>query len=182
VGNDLVCKIWDIEADRTVSEFKLTSPGMSVSFHPNQMSQLLVTELSGIIRLYNIETKSPILSLECSGKTLVHADWSKANGLKVGGVGGSNWYLWDMSQYSVPYETQPVANGGPLTRFKWCNTSDSVFATLGMKGLFQIHHYNHQKIPVTSSLPVIKDISWHPSLPVTFSLTNNQIVSWEVSI
>lgn len=96
--------------------------------------------------MYNLETESPILSLDCPDGTLLQSDWSISNSLKIGGVGNSNWYMWDISQSSLPYDSQTITNAGPLTNFKWCPINDNVFATLGLKGLLQIYHYEHQKV------------------------------------
>ena len=66
--------------------------------------------------------------------------------MKVGGVGNSSWYVWDISQSSLPYDTQIVPNNAQLTNFKWCSVTDSVFATSGIKGSLQIRHYEHQNV------------------------------------
>lgn len=93
-----------------------------------------------------MESELPILSLETPGVSIVQADWSMTNSMKVGAVGGANWYLWDISKSSLPYDTKTFCSGGVATRFKWCCTSDVIFATLGIKGQVQIHHYDHQKV------------------------------------
>lgn len=155
--DDLVCKVWDIEKDELMITFQLLSPGVSVSFHDSyQVSaflnlytyvlKLLVTERQGRIRLYNTETKAPIISLESTGGSLLQSDWSSSNNQRVCGVGGSCVYLWDLSQSSLPYNIITLVDKGLLNNIKWCTVSDNLFAVTSNTGLFQVHHLQYQKV------------------------------------
>lgn len=38
------------------------------------------------------------------------------------------------------------------------------------------------QVPVSCTLPVIKDICWHPSLPIALACTNNQIICFGLNL
>ena len=118
---------------------KLYSP---IVTHP---LQLMVAEKKGCVHIFNLEAKLPIITITCPEFPLLQADWSESNSLKVGAVGGSSWYVWDISKSSLPVESGP-AHSTIATGFKWCRTSDSVFATTSVSGQFKVHHLGHQKV------------------------------------
>ena len=105
----------------------------------------MVAEKKGRIRFYNLETRLPVMSLDCPKPPLLAADWSLANPLTVGAVAGGSWFMWDTSRSSQPCDShdahQTVANG-----FRWCSTSDGVFATISAGGQVKIHHYGHKMV------------------------------------
>ena len=119
VGDDCVCRLWDLQQAQMRSEFKLGSPGMTVRWHDQDpvkvgvvtcacmgwrrslwccVWQLLVAEKCGRIRIYDVSSDSPLQSLDCPSPPLLSADWAPSNSLVVGGVAGGSWYRWDLSQ------------------------------------------------------------------------------------
>ena len=56
---------------------------MAVSWHPEEVSKLMVAEKSGILHLFNIVSYHPILSLDCGNGPLLSADWSLYNSLLI---------------------------------------------------------------------------------------------------
>ena len=56
---------------------------MVVSWHPEEVSKLMVAEKSGILHLFNIVSYHPILSLDCGTGPLLSADWSLYNSLLI---------------------------------------------------------------------------------------------------
>ena len=60
--------------------------------------QLMVAEKKGTIRFYDLVTQQAILSLDCGHSPLMSADWCLANTIKVGGVAGSDWLVWDITR------------------------------------------------------------------------------------
>lgn len=105
----------------------------------------MVAEKGGRVCFYNTSIRQPIRTAECPKVPLLQADWSLANSSKVGAVAGSNWYLWDVSQSSLPSE-MGVAHNMPSLGFKWCNGADNLFSTFSSSGQFRIHHSGHKKV------------------------------------
>ena len=107
--------------------------------------QVMVAEKKGRIRFYNLETRLPVMSLDCPKPPLLAADWSFTNPLTVGAVAGGTWFVWDTSRSSLPYDSHS-AHLTAATSFRWCSTSDGVFATTSAGGQLKIHHYGHKKV------------------------------------
>lgn len=71
--------------------------GKSVHWHKEDNSKLLVAEKIGLIRFYNVDTQTPILSLDC-GKPLFSAHWSPSDSQLVGSLQLGELFLWDMTR------------------------------------------------------------------------------------
>ena len=52
---------------------------MAVSWHPEEVSKLMVAEKNGVLHMFNIVSYHPILSLDCGTGPLLSADWSLYN-------------------------------------------------------------------------------------------------------
>ena len=58
----------------------------------------MVAEKKGTVRFYDLVTQQAILSLDCGHAPLMAADWCLANTIKVAGVAGSDWLVWDITR------------------------------------------------------------------------------------
>lgn len=78
---------------------------MSVRWHRQEPSKLLVAEKCGVIRMYNIETQRAILSLDAGHCPLMAADWSPSNCSRVGCVAGGDLVIRDVTaaRYILPF-------------------------------------------------------------------------------
>ena len=56
---------------------------MTVSWHPEEVSKLMVAEKNGVLHMFNIVSYHPILSLDCGTGPLLSADWSLYNSLLI---------------------------------------------------------------------------------------------------
>ena len=78
---------------------------LSLSLPP----KLLVAEKSGGIHFYDMNTETPIMTLDVFSHThhltppLLSVDWSPSNSLMVGGVASGSWALWDVAQSRYIY-------------------------------------------------------------------------------
>ena len=79
----------------------------------------MVAEKKGSIHILSLETRLPMITITCPECPLVQADWSVSNSLMVGAVGGNSWYVWDISESSLPLESGPAHNT-VATGFRWC--------------------------------------------------------------
>ena len=76
---------------------------MAVSWHPEEVSKLMVAEKSGILHLFNIVSYHPILSLDCGNGPLLSADWSLYNSLLIATsirYVNKESYIWYYLQYA----------------------------------------------------------------------------------
>ena len=108
-------------------------------------NQLMVAEKKGCVHIFNLDARLPIVTITCPEYPLLQADWSMSNSLKVGAVAGTSWYVWNISQSSLPLETSPAHNT-MATGFRWSQTSDSVFSTTSLAGQLKIQHLGHHKV------------------------------------
>ena len=105
----------------------------------------MVAEKKGSIHILSLETRLPMITITCPECPLVQADWSVSNSLMVGAVGGNSWYVWDISESSLPLESGPAHNT-VATGFRWCKTSSNVFSTTSLNGQLRIQHLGHHKV------------------------------------
>ena len=97
VSDDNTAKLWETEDFKCVTTLQLTSPGVSVCWHKEDSSKLLVAEKIGLIRFYNVETQTPILSLDY-GKPLSNAHWAPSDSQVVASLQLGELLIWDLSK------------------------------------------------------------------------------------
>lgn len=73
------------------------STGMSVSWHRQEPSKLLVAEKCGLLHMYNVEMQRAIMSLDAAQFPLMAADWSPSNSSRVGCVAGGDLVIRDVT-------------------------------------------------------------------------------------
>lgn len=70
---------------------------MSVCWHKEDSSKLLVAEKLGLIRFYNVNTLKPILSLDY-GKPLSVAHWAPSDPQLVASLNTGELLIWDLTR------------------------------------------------------------------------------------
>ncbi|RWS30256.1 nucleoporin Nup37-like protein [Leptotrombidium deliense] len=131
VGDDCFCCLWSATDGALESRIRLMSAGSIVRWHPSEANKLLVAEKRGLIRLYNIENKKPVISFECNAFPLLAADWCLNNNLIIGAAVGSEIYIWNTSVSSMPIEKR-MGHVQGCTKFTFFN--DSVYCSRGRPG------------------------------------------------
>uniref|UniRef100_A0A8C5PZC8 Nucleoporin Nup37 n=1 Tax=Leptobrachium leishanense TaxID=445787 RepID=A0A8C5PZC8_9ANUR len=184
VSDDHTCRVWMLDKGE-MAKFILQSPGMSVAWHPEEASKLMVAEKKGAIRFYDLMTQQAVLSLESTQSPLMSADWSLKNTLRVGAVAGNDWIIWEMPHSSYPQSHKP-AHPDKARVFRWSKFSENVFATTGYPGKMntqlQIHHLKHPQPILIGSVPVGNGLSWHRTLPVCVVGGNCKLFFWFTEI
>lgn len=94
-GDDNTVKLWETETFRCIATLPLTSPGISVGWHREDNSKLLVAEKTGLIRFYNVETQSPIISLDY-GKPLSSIHWAPSDSQLVASLQLGELLIYDL--------------------------------------------------------------------------------------
>ncbi|CAH2277565.1 nucleoporin Nup37 [Pelobates cultripes] len=180
VSDDHTCRMWNIGKGQTAM-FMLRSPGMSVAWHPEESSKLMVAEKTGTIRFYDLLTHQAILSLESVQVPLMSADWCLKNPFRVGAVAGNDWIIWEMPRSSYPQNNKPV-HADRARLFRWSRCSENLFATTGYPGKkntqLLIHHLKHPQPILIGSVPVGSGLSWHRSLPLCVVGGNHKLYFW----
>lgn len=182
VSDDHKCKLWNIKEDNScTATFFLTSPGMAVCFHHEEVGKLLVAEKNGIIHLYNILSHQAILSVDSGCIPLMSADWSPSNSLHVAAIAAGELLVWDISRPSLPIDARPVhVEGGQLLRFS--QLSDQYIATVGQADLQLKVTYIKSKHPaLTASLQLVGGLTWHFRLPYVCVGNDRKLCFWKVA-
>lgn len=178
-GDDLTCRVWSLQEQDSVV-FKLTAPGMTVCWHPDEPLKLMVGQKDGIIRFFSLSNQQPIMSLSCGISPLLDCDWSKHNCLLVGAAAGSDWIVFDTSISSTPLDKRQAHVEG-ARNFRWSRCHESLLATLGRPHRqVKVFNTRHQQLHVSASLPVAYGLSWHCSLPVLAVGGDRQVHFWVV--
>ncbi|XP_005934292.1 nucleoporin Nup37 [Haplochromis burtoni] len=139
----------------------------------------MVAEKKGTIRFYDMVTQQAILSLE--SELLMSADWCLTNTIKVGGVSGSDWLIWDITRSSYPQEKRP-AHIDKARLFRWSRANENLFATTGCPGKINtqliIHHLGHPQPVAIGSVTVGSGLSWHRTLPLCVVGGDRKLCFW----
>lgn len=182
VSDDHSCKVWDVETQELLVSFPLQYSGVAVCWHPQQPSKLMVAELGGKIRFYNVELKQAVQTLDCKKEGIMSADWCWLNPVKIGATAHLEWFLWDMSRSSYPLDSQQ-AHSVQSNKFLWSKHHEDVFLTLGgPKNTLKIYHLGHRQ-PILHKTHVSGSCAtWHSQLPVCAVAGNKAIHFYDVKV
>eukprot|EP01135_Chromosphaera_perkinsii_P010616 Nk52_evm16s2192 gene=Nk52_evmTU16s2192 len=181
VGDDLNCKLWDIKTLEEKFVFRLNSPGMSVCWHEKEPFKLMVAEKSGIIRFYNLNNYTPVISFKCPFGPLLSADWALGNESSIGAVAGGRWVVWDVSNPgTTPQNGQAHSSA---VEFRWAKVSPSTFATRARSETLKFYNTGYSHVPTVHSQPgVIGGMSWHGSKPLCVTGGDSCLHFWDVEV
>jgi len=165
-SDDHTAKLWDLSTGAILHAFHLSSPGVSVCWHPSETGKIMVCQKSGVISLYNSTNYSPILSLDACTSPLLSADWSLSNSLLVVAAAFSDLVYFDLSRPSLPTERRTThSEGGRLVRL--ARSTDALVASVGKPGatLKVIQHRPGLNIVSNQKKIIGGGASWHLRLP-----------------
>ncbi|XP_023216386.1 nucleoporin Nup37-like [Centruroides sculpturatus] len=180
VSDDHTCRIWSVNGTLKFT-FLLTSPGVFVSWHPDELpGKLMVAEKKGIIRFYNINKQQPMMSLDCNLTPLMSADWCTTNSLQVGCVAATDLLLWNISLSSQPVNKKLAHNKGALC-FSFSRINLNVMATRGRPGNeIKVMNAKLNQIILSENLPAGQGISWHCKLPILAAGGDRKVHIWKI--
>lgn len=165
-SDDQTGKLWDLETGETLHTFHLSSPGMAVLWHPQEMGKILIAQKSGLISLFNSSTYAPIISLDCCSSPLMSADWCLSNSLLLAAAVASDVVYFDLSRPSLPTERRSLhGDGARLVRFS--RGQDTLAASLGKPAAcLKVSQHRAGQTLITAHKKIIGGgLSWHLRLP-----------------
>ncbi|XP_053999095.1 nucleoporin Nup37 [Hylaeus anthracinus] len=182
VSDDHTCKLWAVkEDDECISTFYLTSPGMSIRFHPEKSGKLLIGEKNGLIHMYDVRSQQAIMSLDADVVPLMSIDWGP-NPLKVAGIAAGKLILWDISKPSPPLELRPLHMEGGLT-VKFSPAYEYFVASIGRPdNLLKVTNIRSEQEVICGQVKLIGGISWHYKLPYICATSDREIRFWKVTL
>lgn len=182
VSDDHTCRIWNTDGTLK-AKFSLNSPGMFVSWHPDESPEkLLVAEKKGVIRFYNVLKQQPMMSFDSNAIPLMSADWCLSNSLRVGCVAASDLLIWNVSISSQPIECRPAHNGSALC-FRFSRINQNIMATRGRPGNeIKVMNSKLNQALLTENIPAGQGLSWHFKLPVLAAGGDGKVHLWKIDI
>lgn len=178
-GDDKICYVWDTLTGVPCSLFKLTSPGTSVKWHKYEPNKLLVAEKKGIIRFYDVENKSPILSFSCETPLILSADWCRTNNFLIGCSAGPNTVFYNTAQSSYPIDVikTHTKNGESFAFF-----DENIYASRGKpNGQILVRHRRNGQELLTREV-CGHDLSWHSKYPILAVGAYKKVVIYHLAI
>lgn len=183
VSDDHTCIIWNARDNfETVTNFCLTSAGMSVKWHPEEIGKMLVAEKNGIIHIYNAKSQQVIMSLESPKIPLMCADWALSNRLFITAVAGGDVFTWDLRRASRPVETKPIhEDGGRIVKFNPNN--ELILASVGRPDItLKVHNMKSPVPQIEASVKLFGGLSWHHRLPYVAVGCDRKLCFWKVQM
>ena len=166
VGQEKLCCVWDVRDLRMICLFKLTSAGQSVRWCPTDPDRLLVGEQCGIIRIYDLPSKTPLMSFSTftTSGLLACADWCRTNPLLIAASVGSETLFWQTSHSSLPVDQIPSNHKGTEQLAMY---NDHLYATRG-RPRSQVLVYNRRlgQLLLDEQVKAGAGLSWHAKSPV----------------
>ncbi|KAF7284867.1 hypothetical protein GWI33_021508 [Rhynchophorus ferrugineus] len=138
-SDDNTVKIWYTDGYKLKATLPLTSPAITISWHRSDSGKLLVGEKIGVMKLYNIETETPILSIDFE-RSLACADWSTSDVLILGSLQLGELLLWDLAKPCLPQQSTILfsENGGFI---KFSPQGEHIAAVNSLEGSLKVLRY-----------------------------------------
>jgi len=157
--------MWECPSGRRLDTMHFKSAVMSLAWHPDEVSKLLVAEKSGVLHIVNAVSFHAILSLDCGGGgPLLAADWSLYNNLLVSAAVRSDVVVWDLSKMA------PLARRHTkqdiIKSVKMSPVGEAAIATAGHPNYsVKISSVKNNHLTTVMSGAPVGGIAWHPRKP-----------------
>ncbi|XP_068908230.1 nucleoporin Nup37 [Tenebrio molitor] len=179
VSDDNTAKLWETDDYKCVATLQLTSPGMSACWHREDNSKLLVAEKIGLIRFYNVETQSPILSLDI-GKPLSSTHWAPSDSQLVASLQLGELLIWDFSKPCVPINNNLLfTEAGGYIRFS--PFGELIAAVNNLESTLKVVHVHNNQLKLTVPVTLPSNVSWHCRCPIVCVGDYMTLSFWKVT-
>lgn len=180
IASEKLCVVWETQDLRQVALFTLLSPGQNVRWCPGDSNRLVVGERSGVIRMYDLAQKVPIMMFSTlSSAPLTCIDWCRSNELLLAACVGSETLFWQTSM-----------SGLPINRFD-SHHKESEQLALFNQNLFatrsrprsQIAVFNRRlnQVLLEEQLNSGNGLSWHAKQPILVAGGYGKIVIFQLN-
>ncbi|KAJ8972533.1 hypothetical protein NQ317_013848 [Molorchus minor] len=178
-SDDNTVKVWSVEDFKLKLTFHLTSPGINVSWHRMTFVSYLSLKKIGIIRFYNVETETPILSLDY-GKQLSSCHWAPSDRDLVASLQLGELLIWEIPKPCLPLHSSILfpENGGNL---KFSPQGELVAAVNSLDSSLKIVHVKTQAVKLTATVTLPTNVCWHYRYPIVCIGDDTKLCFWKVS-
>ncbi|KAK3878314.1 hypothetical protein Pcinc_017042 [Petrolisthes cinctipes] len=178
-GDDLTARVWDASSNTQIAKFLLTSPGMVVCFHPEDLDLLMVAEKKGVVRVYSVSSGTSTLYLRCPGP-LLGADWSLPEPALIVAAGAKGLTVWNVASLQPHSELVEVGGGERIVGVRVCRSTPGLVATHASPHTVRVTHLHSNKVPIAAHLKAVGGMSWHQSLAYLAVGSDRKILMWKI--
>ncbi|XP_066252618.1 nucleoporin Nup37 [Euwallacea similis] len=178
-SDDNTVKIWCCDKFKLKSTFHLTSAAITVAWHRSDPGKLLVAEKIGLVKFFNTETETPILSLDFA-KSLSSAHWAPSDSRILGTLQLGELLLWDLTKPCLPQQSTLLfsENGGNI---KFSPQGELVAAVNSLDGSLKAVHTITQSLKLTASVSLPTNVQWHLHYPVVCVGDDTKLCFWKIT-
>ncbi|XP_039439266.1 nucleoporin Nup37 [Culex pipiens pallens] len=181
-GDDHMCIMWKRREDYGKgATFFFGSAVVSAKWHPDESGKVLIAEKSGIVHLYNVDSKLAILSVESSKNPLNYADWALNNSAFVVALAGGELVFWDLKKPSRPVENKRIHEDcGHIVKFS--PHTESIVASVGRpRTTLKVIHAKNQIPQIEAKLSLYGGLCWHYQLPYVVAGQDRKLCFWKIA-
>ncbi|XP_030763633.1 nucleoporin Nup37 [Sitophilus oryzae] len=177
-SDDNSVKIWNNNEFSLKTTFLLSSPAMVVSWHRSDLGKLLIAEKIGVIKFYNVETETPILSLDFA-KSLSSAHWAPSDSQLLASLQLGELLLWDLTKPCLPQQSTILfsENGGHI---KFSPQGELLAAVNSLDGTIKVIHTLTQTVRLTANVSLPSNLEWHYHYPIVCIGDDSKLCFWRV--
>lgn len=186
VSDDSTCRVRRIGTAGDLYQFSLSSPGVSVAWHPLDATKLFVAEQCGSVRIIDLMTRQVSLTLHSNVHPLRSFELNYSEPFRLGAVTSKKWVTWNLQAPSKQL-TGPEKVGDVPTEtgclFRWAHHNKLVFAVGSSSGEISFHKLHHENATQTQKNPLPSvDLSWHASQPLCVVAADKTLYFWSVFV
>ncbi|XP_060530158.1 nucleoporin Nup37 [Cylas formicarius] len=178
-SDDNTARVWYVGKYNLKLTLHLSSAVVAVAWHAADARKLLVGEKIGLIKFYNVESETPILSLDFA-KSLTSVHWCPSESLVLASLQLGEVLFWDLSKPCLPQQSNLVfsENGGQV-RF---SPHEELYATVNsLEGSLKVFHIKTQTIKLSVSVCLPTNIQWHYHYPLICVGDDSKLCFWKVN-
>ncbi|ENN79592.1 nucleoporin Nup37 [Dendroctonus ponderosae] len=178
-SDDNTVKIWYTKQFNLKTTLNLTSPAMVVAWHRGDPGKLMVAEKIGLVKFYNVETETPILSLDFA-RSLSFAHWAPSESQILGTLQLGELLLWDLTKPCLPQQSAILfpENGGTM---KFSPQGELLAAVNSLDGSLKVLHTTTQCLKLNVSVTLPTNVQWHFHYPLVCIGDDTKLCFWKIS-
>ncbi|CAG9762476.1 unnamed protein product [Ceutorhynchus assimilis] len=175
-SDDNTVKLWYTDGFQLKATFNVDSPAMVVAWHRSDPKKLLVAEKLGIVKFYNVETETPILSLDFA-KSLCSAHWAPSDSQILATLQLGELLLWDLTKPFLPQNSTIIfpENGGTI---QFSPQGELLAAVNSLDGSLKVVQTVTQTLKLSAQVSLPSNVQWHYLHPIVCVADDTKLYFW----
>ncbi|KAK2713571.1 nucleoporin Nup37-like [Artemia franciscana] len=181
VSDDHTCRLWSTETGSCLSIYNLTSPGVAVCWHPEELVKFLVAQKNGKIRFYCCTSHKVLQTVDASDiAPVLSVDWDLKKKSRIVVGASSNAYEFDLQQSSrsLCNEKLHAENVAKIV----LGSVGNFLASLGFPGPTVKVVKKDLSMETPADVMVGRSLQSHPTLPYVIIGSTRKLLFWKIPI